>query len=108
MARPFAPRKTRGKAHGQAQLSESAVATYVIAATLMILKAVSMTWLTVARMIKVNGGFRSPEDIRKTPFNPHPDPKQLERNEYVDRVRRIHQNDIENIPIFPWRPSCTF
>ncbi len=75
-------------------------ATYVIAATLMILKAVSMTWLTVARMIKVNGGFRSPEDIRKTPFNPHPDPKQLERNEYVDRVRRIHQNDIENIPIF--------
>ena len=75
-------------------------ATYAIAATFMILKAVSMTWLTVARMIKVNGGFRSPEDIRKTPFNPHPDPKQLERNEYVDRVRRIHQNDIENIPIF--------
>jgi glutathione S-transferase len=75
-------------------------ATYVIAATLMILKAAGMSWLTVARMIKVNGGFRSPEDLRKTPFNPNPDPIQLERNEYVERVRRIHQNDIENIPIF--------
>jgi glutathione S-transferase len=90
----------RDKSMDKLSFQNPLFATYVIAATLMILKAVSMTWLTVARMIKINGGFRSPEDIRKTPFNPHPDPKQLERNEYVDRVRRIHQNDIENIPIF--------
>ena len=35
-------------------------ATYVIAATIMILKAVSMSWLTVVRMMQEKGGFRSP------------------------------------------------
>ena len=40
-------------------------ATYVIVATLMILKAVSMSWLTVVRMMQVQGSFRSPEDIKK-------------------------------------------
>src|SRR5271170_7395629 len=74
-------------------------ATYVFAATLMILKVVAMSWLTVVRMMQVNGGFRSPEDLRKTPLNPTPEPKQLERNEAVDRIRRI-QLDLENVPFF--------
>ena len=75
-------------------------ATYVIAATLMILKAVSMSWLTVVRMMMVKGGFRSPEDLRKTPLNPDPNPKQLEPNESVERIRRIQHNDLENLPFF--------
>ena len=75
-------------------------ATYVIAATLMILKAVGMSWLTVARMMQVKGGFRSPEDLRKTPLNPDPDVKQLQPDERVERIRRIHQNDLENLPFF--------
>ena len=75
-------------------------AAYAVSAAIMILKAVSMSWLTVARMLKANGGFRSPEDLRKTPLNPNPDPQQLERNDDVDRVRRIHLNDLENIPFF--------
>jgi glutathione S-transferase len=75
-------------------------ATYVIAATLMILKAVSMSWLTVIRMMQVKGGFRSPEDIRKTPLNPEPNPKQLQPDERVERIRRIHLNDLENLPFF--------
>jgi glutathione S-transferase len=75
-------------------------ATYVIAATLMILKAVSMSWLTVFRMIRANGGFRSPEDLKKTPLNPAPNPEQLKPNEYVERVRRIQMNDLENLPFF--------
>jgi glutathione S-transferase len=75
-------------------------ATYAIAATLMILKAVGMSWLTVVRMLQVKGGFRSPEDIRKTPMNPAPDAKQLDRNERVERIRRIHLNDLENLPFF--------
>ncbi len=75
-------------------------ATYVIAATLMILKAVGMSWLTVARMMQVKGGFRSPEDLRKTPLNPDPDVKQLLPDERVERIRRIHQNDLENLPFF--------
>jgi glutathione S-transferase len=75
-------------------------ATYVIAATLMILKVVAMSWLTVIRMTQVKGGFRSPEDLRKTPLNPSPDPKQLDRNDAVDRIRRIQLNDLENVPFF--------
>jgi glutathione S-transferase len=75
-------------------------ATYAIAATLMILKVVAMSWLTVARMLQVNGGFRSPEDLRKTPLNPSPEPKQLDRNEAVERIPRIQLNDLVNVPFF--------
>jgi glutathione S-transferase len=75
-------------------------ATYVVAASLMILKAVAMSWLTVVRMMQAKGGFRSPEDLRRTPLNPHPDPKQLEPDERVDRIRRIQLNDLENLPFF--------
>jgi glutathione S-transferase len=81
-------------------LHDPLFATYVVAASLMILKATSMSWLTVARMLQVNGGFRSPEDLKKTPFNPNPNPNQLETNAAVDRIRRIHLNDLENIPFF--------
>jgi glutathione S-transferase len=75
-------------------------ATYVIAATLMILKAVAMSWLTVVRMAKAKGGFRAPEDLKKTPLNPDPNPDQIKPNEYVERVRRIQMNDLENLPFF--------
>lgn len=81
-------------------LHDPLFATYAIAATLMILKAVSMSWLTVYRMMRVSGGLRSPEDLKKTPFNPTPDPGQLGPNEYVDRIRRIQLNDLENLPFF--------
>jgi len=74
--------------------------TYAIAAAIMILKAASMSWLTVVRMMQVKAGFRSPEDLKKTPLNRDPDPKQLEPNEAVERIRRIHMNDLENIPFF--------
>lgn len=75
-------------------------ATYVIAATLMILKAVSVSWLTVVRMMQEKGGFRSPEDIKKTTLNPEPNPRQLEPNERVERIRRIQLNDLESLPFF--------
>ena len=81
-------------------LHEPLIATYAIAATLMILKAVAMSWLTVVRMMQAKGGFRSPEDLRKTPLNPEPHPGQTAPNEYVDRIRRIQLNDLENLPFF--------
>ena len=62
----------------QLSLQNPVFATYVISATLMILKAVSMSWLTVVRMMQVRVGFRSPEDTKKTALNPEPNPKQLE------------------------------
>ncbi|HEY1448700.1 MAG TPA: MAPEG family protein [Caulobacteraceae bacterium] len=81
-------------------LHDPLIATYAIAATLMILKAVSMSWLTVVRMIRANGGFRSPEDTRKTPLNPSPSSQQLEPNDRVERIRRIQMNDLESLPYF--------
>ena len=81
-------------------LQNPVFATYVVAASLIILKALAMAWLTVWRMMRTNGGFRAPEDLRRTLLNPNPDPSQLAPNEYVERVRRIQQNDLENIPYF--------
>ncbi|HKU08368.1 MAG TPA: MAPEG family protein [Bradyrhizobium sp.] len=81
-------------------LQNPVFATYVIAASIMILKAVAMSWLTVLRMMQEKGGYRSPEDLRKTPLNPEPDPKQLQPNERVERIRRIQLNDLENLPFF--------
>jgi uncharacterized MAPEG superfamily protein len=73
---------------------------YAIAAVIMIVKMMSQAWITVFRMLKVNGGFRYPEDARKGPANPNPRPDQLLPNEYVERSRRMHENDAENIPLF--------
>ena len=74
--------------------------TYLIAASIMILKLMLQPWMTVVRMMTVGGGFRSPEDLKKTPLNPNPQPTQLENNEHVDRSRRLNLNDLESIPGF--------
>jgi len=74
--------------------------TYVIAASIMILKLMLQPWMTVTRMMRAGAGFRSPEDLKKTPLNPDPAPTQLEVNEHVDRSRRLNLNDLESIPGF--------
>ena len=74
--------------------------TYVLAASIMVVKLMLQPWMTVVRMMKAGGGFRSPEDARKSPLNPRPEPTQLDVNEYVDRSRRINLNDLESIPGF--------
>jgi len=74
--------------------------TYAIAAALMVLKIMLQGWMTVYRMMKSNSGLASPEDLQKGPINRNPDPSQLGINDYVDRSRRMHRNDLENIPAF--------
>jgi glutathione S-transferase len=81
-------------------LDDPHFAAYAIAASLMILKTVGMAWLTVLRMTQVRGGYRSPEDLRRTALNPEPNPDQLKPDERVERIRRIHMNDLENVPFF--------
>ncbi len=73
---------------------------YALAAGVMVLKAVAMSWLTVVQMMRFKSGFRSPEDLKKTPLNPSPNPSQLLPDERVERVRRIQHNDLENLPFF--------
>jgi len=74
--------------------------TYVIAATLMVLKLMGQGWMTVFRMIRSDAGLLNPEDLREGPANRNPRPAQLEPNEYVERSRRIQRNDLESIPAF--------
>ena len=74
--------------------------TYVIAATLMIVKMMGQGWITVFRMMKVGGGFLNPEDENQGLTNPKPRSGQLDPNDYVERSRRMHSNDTENIPVF--------
>ena len=74
--------------------------TYGIAAAIMILKSMGQGWMTVHRMMKVGGGFLNPEDVGKGWANPNPRPGQLDPDDYVERSRRMHRNDTENIPVF--------
>ncbi len=74
--------------------------TYAVAASIMLLKLLLQPWMTVARMMRVKGGFRNPEDLKKSPANPQPRPDQLEPNAYVERSRRMNLNDLESIPAF--------
>ncbi len=74
--------------------------TYMIAAAIMILKLMGQGWMTVYRMLKINGGWASPEDLQPGLINRNPRAEQLELNDYVDRSRRMHRNDLENIPAF--------
>lgn len=81
-------------------LENPVFSAYVVAAALMVLKVMGQGWMTVYRMLRTNSGLASPEDLRVGLINKSPDPSQLELNDYVDRSRRIHRNDLENIPAF--------
>jgi uncharacterized MAPEG superfamily protein len=74
--------------------------TYVIAAAIMVLKIMGQGWMTVYRMLISDSGLASPEDLQVGLINRNPRPEQLEPNDYVDRSRRMHRNDLENIPAF--------
>ena len=74
--------------------------TYMIAAAIMILKVMGQGWMTVYRMMRSDSGLVSPEDIQVGLFNKNPRAEQLALNDYVDRSRRMHRNDLENIPAF--------
>lgn len=81
--------------------------TYLIASAIMVVKVMGQGWMTVYRMLKVGAGYASPEDIQHGLINKDPNPLQLEVNEYVDRSRRMHRNDLENIPAF-WLAGLLF
>jgi glutathione S-transferase len=74
--------------------------TYMIAAAIMILKLMGQGWMTVYRMLKIGAGWATPEDLQAGIINRNPHAGQLELNDYVDRSRRMHRNDLENIPAF--------
>jgi uncharacterized MAPEG superfamily protein len=81
-------------------LTNPAFSTYAICASLAVLKLMGQGWVSVYRLMKVGGGYASPEDAKKGILNPRPRPGQLDTDDYVDRSRRMHRNDLENIPGF--------
>lgn len=73
---------------------------YAVAAVLGVLKVMGQGWMTVRAMLAENAGYASPEDLRPGAINKAPDPAQLAPNDRVERSRRMHRNDLENIPAF--------
>lgn len=80
---------------------------YAIAALLGVIKIMGQGWITVRAMLAENAGYASPEDLRPGAINKTPDPSQLEPNDRVERSRRMHRNDLENIPGF-WVAGALF
>ncbi len=78
-------------------LKDPVFATYAISASIMLLKIMGQGWITVFRMMRVGGGFLNPEDKNTGLANPKPRPGQLDVDDYVERSRRMHRNDTENI-----------
>ncbi|MBU0584317.1 MAG: MAPEG family protein [Alphaproteobacteria bacterium] len=74
--------------------------SYMVAASIMILKLMGQGWMTVFRMLKSDAGMLNPEDLLPGPANRNPRPEQLLANDYVERSRRMQRNDLENIPAF--------
>jgi glutathione S-transferase len=82
-------------------LANPVFATYALCAGLGVLKLVGQGWDTAYRLMKHKAGYAAPEDLRRGPLNPHPDAStQLAPHESVERSRRMHRNDLENIPAF--------
>jgi uncharacterized MAPEG superfamily protein len=88
-------------------LNDPVLATWATASALMAIKVMGQGWMTVYRMMKLNAGYASSEDLRPGLINRSPDPSQLAVNDYVDRSRRMHRNDLENIPAF-WIAGLVF
>jgi uncharacterized MAPEG superfamily protein len=99
-ARRLEPCLNGGKAMNLFSVENPVFTTYMIASAIMILKIMGQGWMTVYRMLKSDGGLVSPEDLQVGLINRNPRPEQLELNDYVDRSRRMHRNDLENIPAF--------
>ena len=81
-------------------LEDPVFSAYAIAASIMILKIMTQGWITVVQMMKNEGGFLNPEDAAKGMTNPNPREGQFDPNPDVERSRRMHRNDLENIPMF--------
>ena len=88
-------------------LNNPVFVVYAITASIMVLKIMGQGWMTVYRMLKSDSGLVSPEDLQAGLINRNPRAEQLELNDYVDRSRRMHRNDLENIPAF-WMAGLLF
>ncbi|CAH1116791.1 unnamed protein product [Phaedon cochleariae] len=66
--------------------------SYLFYCSILVIKMMGMAILTSVQRYK-NKAFVNPEDVKSLKIKPKTD-------ENVERVRRAHLNDLENIPIF--------
>lgn len=85
---------------GEFTMENPVFVTWLITAALTVLKVMGQGWVTVQRMMAAGAGYASPEDLRPGAINKSPNPAQLQPHEDVERSRRMHRNDLENIPAF--------
>jgi uncharacterized MAPEG superfamily protein len=74
-------------------LADPTLRVFAICAAILTLKLVFMVTL-IGVLRNLRGGHLNPEDYRFRGRTPGPP------DELVERVRRAHQNDVENIPVF--------
>jgi len=80
---------------------------FAIAAALTVYKVIGQGWISIFLMLKSGSGWASQEDLRPGLINRAPDPSQLDPRSDVERSRRMHRNDLENIPAF-WMAGLLF
>jgi glutathione S-transferase len=74
-------------------LADPTLQVFAICAAILTFKLLGMVTL-IGVLRNIRGAFVSPEDYRVRGLSPGPP------DEMVERVRRAHQNDVENIPLF--------
>src|SRR3989442_6831979 len=74
-------------------LADPTLRVFAICAAILTLKLVFMVTL-IGVLRNLRGGHLNPEDYRFRGRTPRPP------DELVERVRRAHHNDVENIPVF--------
>jgi uncharacterized MAPEG superfamily protein len=99
LSHPF-HRSSGGNAVAVLSAENPVFITYMITGAIMVLKIMGQGWMTVYRMLRSDAGMVNPEDLQPGLINRNPRPEQLELDDYVDRSRRMHRNDLENIPAF--------
>lgn len=69
-----------------------ALRVYITWGGLLLIKMLIMSFLTIINRIR-KGAVENPEDATRPNF-------EIKKDEDVERIRRAHLNDLENIPAF--------
>ena len=72
-------------------------ATITIVSALLVLV---QNWHAFLRMVISRTGYRDPVDLLPGFLNPDPKLNQMEAGDYVDRARRVAQDNISVMPVF--------
>lgn len=72
--------------------NNDALRVYITWGGLLLIKMLIMSFLTIFNRIR-KGAVENPEDVQNSNF-------EIKKDEDVERIRRAHLNDLENVPPF--------